>query len=315
MVTKTSAPGKVILLGEHAAVYGNPVLVAAINLRTYVIAEKNSTSEISIESRELKFKEKFPLSKIHEMKKRRELSLTIEAVERVHEFTNEKLCGWDIAINSEIPVASGLGSSASLASALVLAISKELGVNLKKREIANLAWQIENIIHKKSSGVDPFAVTFGGIMLYRSGKFTRVKVKKYPEITIGDTGISSDTGTVVLDVMKLKEKFPKFFNFYLRASKEIVISGRKFLEKGDMENFGKLMNINHGLLSAIGVSHPKLEELVWAARKNSLGAKICGAGKGGIIIALGNVSKEIEEAKGKVIKTEISDEGVRVEFI
>lgn len=315
MTTKTSAPGKVILLGEHAAVYGNPVLVAAINLRTYVIAEKNPMREISIESRELKLKERFPLEKIHEMKKRGELALTIEAIEKVHEFTNEKICGWNIAINSEIPVASGLGSSASLASALVLAISKEMGINLKKREIANLAWQIENIIHKRSSGVDPFAVTFGGIMLYKSGNFKRVKIKNYPEITIGNTGISSDTGNTVIEVMKLKERFPKFFSLYLKASKEIVLSGKKFLENGDMENFGKLMNINHGLLYAIGVSHPKIEELVWAARKKSLGAKLCGAGKGGIIIALGNVSQEIEEANGKVIKTEISDDGTRIEFI
>ena len=94
---------------------------------------------------------------------------------------------------------------------------------------------------------------------------------------------------------------------------DIVDYGQVFLKQGDMEGFGQIMNINHGLLSAIGVSSPELDQLVWAARKNSLGAKLCGAGRGGIMIALGDVGGEIEEAGGRVIKTRICDEGVRLE--
>jgi len=95
--------------------------------------------------------------------------------------------------------------------------------------------------------------------------------------------------------------------------KDIVDYGQKFLENGNIEEFGHIMNINHGLLSAIGVSSPELEKLVWAARKKSLGAKLCGAGRGGIMLALGNVSDEIKEAGGQVLRTRISDDGVRIE--
>ncbi len=311
-MTNASAPGKVILLGEHAAVYGNPVLVATVDLRTYVSVKKRNDDKIFVKSKELNLNENFPLSKIPEMKKRRELALVLEAIQKINSLA-KKDSGWEISIKSDIPVASGMGSSASLASALVLAMTKELGKNPDKKEIANLAWEIENVIHGKSSGVDPFAVTFGGVLRYKKGDFTRLNLKKYPEITIGNTGIISDTGSVVSDVMKLKEKFPKFFDLYLKTMLEIVDYGQRFLEEGNLENFGAVMNINHGLLSAIGVSHPELEKMVWAARKNSLGSKLCGAGRGGIMVALGDVSREIENAGGKVIKTKISGEGVRTE--
>jgi mevalonate kinase len=113
--------------------------------------------------------------------------------------------------------------------------------------------------------------------------------------------------------MALKDSFPKFFEEYLKMMVDIVDYGQVFLKQGDMRGFGQIMNINHGLLSAIGVSSPELDQLVWVARKNSLGAKLCGAGRGGIMIALGDVAREIEEAGGQVIKTRICDEGVRLE--
>lgn len=312
MATKTSAPGKVILLGEHAAVYGNPVLVATIDLRTQITVKKRKDEKVFINNPQLGVKEQILLSQIPKLKSRREFSLIVEGIEKIQKkFKTD--CGWEVEINSEIPIASGLGSSASVASALVLGMSKELGQKIKKKEIANLAWEIEHFIHGKSSGVDPFAVTFGGILKYKKGTYKRIKLSHYPEITIGDTGIISDTRELVGKVGELKENYPSFFTLYLKQMQEVIKLGEKFLKEGDLEKFGKIMDINHGLLSAIGVSSPELEKLVWAARKKAIGAKICGAGGGGIMIALGNASEEIEKAGGKVIKTKISEEGVRVE--
>jgi mevalonate kinase len=313
MTTKTSAPGKIILLGEHAAVYGNPVLVATVDLRTYVTVKKRDDGKFLLNDPQVGVKNfEFTPSEISTLKKELKYSLPMEAIE----VMGKKLGfqeGLEIDIKSNIPVSSGLGSSASLASALVLGISKEFGIELKKKELANMAWEIEHIIHKKSSGVDPFAVTFGGVLRYKKGDFQRVNIKEYPEITIGNTGIISDTGEVVSDVMKLKETFPKFFDYYLKVMVKIIDYGQKFLEEGNLEKFGEIMNINHGLLSAIGVSSPELEKLVWAARRKSKGAKLCGAGRGGIMVALGDVGEEIEKAGGIVIKTKISDEGAKVE--
>ena len=314
MTTRASAPGKVILLGEHAAVYGNPVLVAAVDLRTYAIIEKRDDNTFILNNESTNVKDfKFHLSDIPKLKRRWNTVLTAEAIDKIFTYLNEN-SGLNIWINSEAPVSSGFGSSASAAASLVLSISKELGHELEMKEIANLAWDIENIVHGKSSGVDPFSVTYGGILRYKKGKFKKISVKEYPSITIGNTNIKSDTGKIVMDVMRLKDKFPKFFDKYLDIMIDIVDYGQKFLEKGDLKNFGEIMNINHGLLSSIGVSSPELDRLVWAARKKSSGAKLCGAGKGGIMIALGDVSKEIENVGGRVIKTKIVDEGIRIEF-
>ncbi|HEX55274.1 MAG: mevalonate kinase [Candidatus Altiarchaeales archaeon] len=313
MTTKASAPGKIILLGEHAAVYGNPVLVATVDLRSYVTVSKRNDDKFVLNNPAVDVMNfKFEFSDIPRLRKKWNLALSAEAIYKTLRFIEES-AGLSIDINSDVPVSSGMGSSASIASALVFAISREMGHNLSKKEIARISWDIENIIHKKSSGVDPYAVTYGGIIRYQSGKCENVRIRECPEITIGNTGIRSDTGEIVSDVMKLKNKFPGFFEKYLEIMKEIVDYGQRFLESGDMEGFGQVMNINHGLLSAIGVSSPELEKLVWASRKKSPGAKLCGAGRGGIMIAIGDVANEIEKVGGQVIKTRISRDGVRLE--
>jgi mevalonate kinase len=313
MTTVSSAPGKVILLGEHAAVYGNPVLVASVALRTYAKVCKRNDDKFTLSNKSTNIMGiEFSRSDFSRMKKEWSTVLTAECLDKTFEQVGDS-AGLDIELSSEIPVASGLGSSASASSALCCSIAKELGHALKKKEIADLAWSVENIVHGRSSGVDPYAVTFGGVLRYKKGDFVRLKVKNYPELTIGNTGIKSNPSDSVSDVMKLKENYPEFFSDYLSAMNHIVDYGQKYFEAGDFRRFGEVININHGLLSAIGVSSPELEKLVWAARKVSSGAKLCGSGRGGIMVALGDASKEIKAAGGEVIKTKITDDGVRIE--
>lgn len=313
MTTISSAPGKVILLGEHAAVYGNPVLVASVALRTYAKVSKRNDDRFTLSNKSTNIMGmEFSRSDFPRMKKEWGTVLTAECLDKTFEKVG-KSKGLDIELSSEIPVASGLGSSASASSALCCAIAKELGHELEKKEIADLTWGIENIVHGKSSGVDPYAVTFGGVLRYRKGDFVRLKIKDYPELTIGNTGIKSNTSDSVNDVMRLKEAYPEFFSDYLSAMNHIVDYGQKYLETGNFQKLGEIMNINHGLLSAIGVSSPELERLVWAARKVSFGSKLCGSGRGGIMVALGDAAKEIKAASGEVIRTKITDDGVRLE--
>jgi mevalonate kinase len=313
MATKASAPAKVILLGEHAAVYGNPVLVASVDLRTYARVSWRTDENFILTNKSTGIEKlKFSSVDFPRLKKQWATMLTIDCLERALEKIDEKT-GFDIEIWSDAPVSSGLGSSASAAAALTMALFEEMNQPLKQKEIADMAWKAENLVHGKSSGVDPYAVTFGGVLRYTHGDYIRINAKKCPEITIGNTGIKVDTKEPVTDVMKLKERYPKFFEDYLSAMVHIVDYGQKYLQEGDVQKLGEIMNINHGLLSSISVSSPELERLVWAARKVSPGAKLCGKGRGGIMIALGDAEKEIKEAGGTVIKTKICNEGVRVE--
>lgn len=313
MTTRASAPGKVILLGEHAAVYGNPVLVASVDLRTRVTVRERRDYRFTLNNTSTGIEGlEFSYADIPRMKKEWETVLAAECIEKTFERIGVR-SGLDMEVSSDIPVSSGLGSSASAAAALALAISKELGSELDKTGVAKLSWEIENIVHGKSSGVDPFAVTFGGVIRYRGGEFQAVDVKKYPDITIGNTGVRSDTGSVVRDVMRLKKRYPEFFEHYLELMLHIVDYGQRFLEEGNIEGLGEVMNMNHGILSSIGVSSPELEDLVWAARKVSSGSKLCGAGRGGIMMALGDAGKEIGDAGGIVLKARICGEGVKLE--
>ena len=306
----TSAPAKIILLGEHAAVYGIPVLSASVDLRTYANVEIRKDKKFIINAEDIGIKNfEFDFSDLEKLKRNIKISLIVDAIEKTENYLSEKK-GLTLDINSEIPVASGLGSSASLASALVLGISRELGHDLSLNEIANIAWNIEHIVHKKSSGVDPFTVTYGGVVRYKKGKIKKLKIKEYPVITLGNTKIAVNTGEVVKDVMSLKKRLPNIFSEWLKCVSLLIEEGQKCLEIGDLKRFGELMNINHGLLSAIGVSSSELDNLVWVARKKTSYAKLSGKGRGGIIIALGDAENEIKSSGGDVIKSKICDEGV-----
>jgi len=321
---KVSAPAKIILLGEHAAVFGNPVISATIDLRTYVDV-KQTEKFFYING------EKF--TNFEEIRKK--YLLIGECIEKTYRYIEEKKenskqkngtakKGLYIKIYSEIPMKKGLGSSASLASAMVMAISYELNCKLTLEEIANLSWEIENVVHKKSSGVDPFTVTYGGIIKYIHGKAEKIEIEKEDienfNIAIFDTGISQNTGTVVEDVLKLRENFPEIFDEWLKTMKILIDQGCNCLKDKNYEKFAELMNVNHGLLYAIGVSSYELEKAVFELRKYYNGAKLSGKGRGGIAIGF----KRKDDIKDdKVIKDNIKNlnlinakickDGVRIE--
>ncbi|CEG11639.1 putative Mevalonate kinase [groundwater metagenome] len=306
---KSSSPAKIILLGEHAAVYGNPVIAATINLRTYIDVKKrtdtkffiteNKNTEIFDSINSNKFIEKFPV--------------VAEGVRKVENYINQK-SGLDIEISSQIPIGKGLGSSASLASALCMATAMELGHNLTIKEVANLSWDIENVVHKKSSGVDPFTVSYGGIIKYTKGNAEKINIDENLDVAIADTGISMNTGKVVMGVFGLKERNEKIFDEWLKTMKIIVEEGINFLKNNDYENFADLMNINHGMLNAVGVSSIELENVVFELRKFYKGAKLCGKGQGGIAIGLKKI-KDTDKSDSNLnfISAKICNEGVRIE--
>jgi len=305
-----SAPAKIILLGEHAAVYGNPVLAATVDLRTYVSAEKRDDLNFTLEfcsghygsnSKNINFK----FSQLDEL--RSNYPLVIDAIQKTEDYLKEKK-GLNLKIRSEIPIGKGLGSSASTASALTLAVSSELGHELSLKEVAELSKNIEDTVHKKSSGVDPYTVTYGGVVKYENQKIEKINTE-IPEITIVDTGVVSYTGNAVTGVFALKEKFPEIFSEWLLTMNDLVEKGVKLLKEHKIKEFGELMNINHGMLYAIGVSSIELEKVVYSLRTECMG-KLSGKGKGAIAIGLGHFSGKIH---GTIINTKICCEGARIE--
>ncbi len=327
-----SAPAKIILFGEHSVVYGKPAIAAAINLRTYVRAEFNDSGRIKIEARDIKtpglivsFSENEIYFESDYGKAAEVLSYVRQAIELVKEEADKNGAGITVSITSQIPVGAGLGSSAAVAVATIGAVSKLLGLELTNEEIGKLGHRVELLVQGASSGIDPTVSTIGGFIHYERGNFEYLPFVDLP-VVVGYTGSSGSTKELVAMVRETYEEMPEIVEPILLAMGKVVEKARETLLSGvegekKLLRLGELMNINHGLLDALGVSTKKLSELVYAARTaGALGAKITGAGGGGCMYALApekqsEVATAITIAGGTPMITEISREGLRIEEV
>lgn len=322
--SRASAPAKAILFGEHFVVYDRLAVVAAIDLRAHVSVRPRSDDKIVIKSSALELSGSFTLNGSYrpiggsfgEIK----LRPVYAVAKRVLEVAGVK-AGLDITIESQIPIASGLGSSAAVVAAAATAVSSLLEVDLSKDDIFRLALEAEKIVHGNPSGVDPAASTYGGLLTYRRCEGVRkLKTSIDLPLILGDTRVRRETARMVKHVSELLRLYPGIMEGILEAGERVARMAVNALEAGDLKSLGRLMNINHALLYAIGVSSQAIEGLVWAARgAGALGAKLTGAGGGGCIIALAEpenrnrVAEAIRAAGGEPIIVGISYEGARVE--
>lgn len=323
MKVKASAPAKVILCGEHAVVFYKPAIVMAINRQAFVTVEERRDQAIHIRSGNLgvsgRYERRLFKPEAGGLAAKPKLDPIRMAIMKTLELTRKRV-GLDVSVNSDIPVAVGLGSSAAVAVATIAATGKLLGIKLKKDEICSLAYEAEKLVHRHPSGVDNYISTYGGMAIFRrSEKLVPLKVRTNVPLVIGNTGISRSTGELVGHVRKLKEAHPSVINPVLGAIGQLSVSAAQALQRGDLRRLGGLMNVNHGLLSALGVSNEPLDRLVYAAREaGALGAKLTGAGGGGCIIALAmpdklrSVEKAIQKAGGTVMIARKIDRGVEV---
>ena len=196
--------------------------------------------------------------------------------------------GVKVSVECEIPVAAGLGSSASTTVAIISAVARSRGIELSKRKIFKLAFVPENFLHGKPSGVDQATCIYGGMIQFtRPFTVRTLQPRKEPVILVCDTGIHHATKTLVGAVVQKSRREKTLFQDHIAKIREISKGVVKALRQGDDENLGILMYQNHEILGKIGVSHPKLDHLVQVARRaGALGAKLTGAGGGGCMIVL-----------------------------
>jgi len=319
-----SAPAKIILLGEHFVVYGEPAIVMAIDKRAYASADMRKDKRIYINSVNLGMSGLVEGENFYEecggQKARGILEPLKIAIQKVLE-RSQMSAGVSVKVHSDIPVAAGLGSSAAVAAAVTAAVGHLLDLELSKEEIFHISYEAERFVHGTPSGIDPTISTYGGVLLYQRDKgFSQVKVKGELPLVIGDTGVKRSTGELVAIVHKRTKHYPSIIKPFLKIGGKIALRAVKALETGDLHELGQLMNINHGLLYTVGVSDASLERLIYAARgAGALGAKLTGAGGGGCMIALAKPNKltlvvdSIERAGGRAFVVGMADEGVKIE--
>ncbi len=280
-----SAPGKVILFGEHAVVYGRPAIAAPVSqvrAKAIVIAEPKS-----------------PPGLVRLIAPGIGMKTTLEALPENHplavvirkaaaELKLSRIPACSIQISSTIPVAGGMGSGAAVSAAVLRALSASIGHPLSDQQVSDLVYEAERIYHGDPSGIDNTVVTYARPVYFIKGKPIEIlKVETPFALVIADTGIHSPTSVAVSGVHQAWESNPEQFEQLFDAAGAIAVSARKAIESGEVEALGPLMNENQALLRQMGVSSHELDALIEAALSaGAMGAKLSGAGRGGSIIAL-----------------------------
>jgi mevalonate kinase len=323
-IVEASAPAKVILFGEHFVVYGEPAIVLAVNKRAYVQAKTRKDYQIYINSYNLKASGFFKGQQFMIEKGGKEAEKKLQPIKMIIQKILGKLkerTGLDVTIRSSIPVAVGLGSSAAVAVSVAAAVSQLLNVTLSERDIFQLAYEAEQLVHGTPSGIDPAVSTYGGTLLFQKNKgFEPLYIDVDIPLVIGNTRIQRSTGKLVALVREKRDRYPTIIEPVIKAGGEIARKALSALKKGDLVTIGELMDINQALLSAVGVSSEPLERLIQAARSaGSYGAKLTGGGGGGCMIALARRNKleqiadAIKKAGGQAFTAHKTDEGVKIE--
>jgi len=281
--TAATAPGKIILLGEHAVVYGRPAVAAPVwqTVATAVITPLAPGSGCVIVAQDLG-----ETVHLHEDTADQPLALVTRLALAELGITEEP--DWQIDLRSTIPIASGLGSGAALSTALVRALFAQAGHVAEPQTVSRIVYESERIYHGTPSGIDNTVIAYGTPIWFVRGQPAEAFVPPIPfTLAIADSGIRSPTKETVGDVRRGWEAEPARYEAIFDAIAAVVHAGRKAIAAGDLALLGALMDKDHALLAQLGVSSNPLERLVSAARTaGALGAKLSGGGRGGNVIAL-----------------------------
>lgn len=264
-------PGKVIVLGEHGVVYGHPALAGAISRGMHAYGEPADSTMLEVPE---------DLSPAHQEQLERAFARAAKKA---------KFPKVSVQIQSDLPLSMGLGSSGALAVAVSrVLLEAKAGGRVKDALVEALAFEMEKEFHGTPSGVDHTTSARGTLVLFKRGKAVEVKAPKPVKVLIALVGPRKSTKTTVGALRERQKQWPARYRRVFQQVGALVLEGAAAVRKGDLAALGDVMNMNHGMLSALGLSSPVLEDMVYRLRGlGALGAKLTGAGgDGGAVIGL-----------------------------
>jgi mevalonate kinase len=336
-----SAPGKVYLIGEHAVVYGEPAIIAAICLRTKVACEKSDKvkyfdkrfdSEPNVWTvEEVKEGAKKVRHKWIECEKKKNFTELFSFVKaNKYEFYRKSVVGIvlemldindgvSVIIESDVPIGAGVGSSSSLSVALVKAIAKSYEKNISLDKVNEVAFELEKVIHGTPSGGDNAASCYGGLVWFVKGFPVKSLKKEIPQklenfVLVYTKRPEKTTGELVQLVRDKEESFRKE---KVSAIGKATHEMKDALKKKDMKKTHELMNLAQKNLAELGVSIPEIDRIAKAIRDIGGSAKLCGAGGGGVMLCHHDdkqlLVRTIKSLGYEPWETILGADGVRVE--
>jgi mevalonate kinase len=312
------APAKVILVGEHAVVYGQTAIalpVESLEARARIYASADAGTRLVAQFPAAEGRAPIEL----DVSSAPDESLLATAVRAgLRHAGRTDRTPWRIELSSDIPTGRGLGSSAAVAVAIIRAIGSAM-VELARAEgedweeeaaawddetISELALEAERRAHGKPSGIDNTVVTFARPIRFREGQGRPLALGQRLRFLVADSGTRGNTAELVAMVRGRAEARPRVYGDWLARIGRLSDEAARAIAAGEVSRLGRLMNLDHLILQAMRVSTPELDCLVSAARNaGAWGAKLTGSGGGGAIIAL--VDEDLEAA----VRTALSEAG------
>ena len=304
--------GKTILFGEHFVVYGLPAIVSAIDRKILVTIKASQSWEFVDNT------VKFP--GVQDLT----WDLCKNPILRVFKYFN--ISGpVKITIHGDLPIPnSGIGSSAATLVALARAINTFFNLRANDEDINLAAYEGEKEIHGNPSGIDNTASTYGDTFWFekRSGLnppaesnnlIEKINLTKPTEILLVESGVPTDTKTVICDLKKFMDKNREYTRDIFDEYKSLAHQAKQALVTYDLKTVGNLMYKNHELLQKLHLSCPKLDEIIEISRESgALGAKLTGTGRGGLAVILTpgknlqtRVSRILERKNFAILKAKI----------
>jgi len=274
-----SAPGKIILFGEHFVVHGTKAILAALDKRVTVSTAFTDNKTIKVNS-QLGTLE-VPMSSSHEEVKSEFRPFVYLANKIIN--SEQNVSGLEITIDSDIPIGVGLGSSSACCVAAAASIS-ELFNELSSEEILKMSIEAEKTIFPDTSGADCTVCTYGGMIEYPS--IEKIDNTFDLNLLIANSMIPHNTKNSVEKVNKFKENDEERFSQLCDLETKLIDEVVTAMKNNDATAFGLKMSENQKYLEEIQISNDTLRDMISSLKEISLGTKITGAGDGGCIIAL-----------------------------
>ncbi|KAJ2802454.1 Mevalonate kinase [Coemansia guatemalensis] len=333
-----SAPGKVILFGEHAVVYGKTAIAGSVDMRAYALVTPRKDNKTRLFLPDINVDERFDNAQLARLSPSSlshpseiETQLTGIAIAEgpgrsailTFAYMYSSLLGagntggFTICVRSLLPVGSGLGSSAAFNVVLSTALLqltgqlKKLGGSAEDRKLINhWAYRGEQVAHGTPSGIDNAVATYGGFLAYtRGSESVSLHSTRALRVLITNTHIAKSTKVQVANVRALRERHPQVVDSILDSIHSISTAAGSLFQSQEphCSELQDIVRLNHGLLATLGVSHPSLERIREITAARGMASKLTGSGGGGCALTL--VPRDASSAAVKRVAQELEEEG------
>ena len=280
-----SAPGSLMLLGEHAVLHGHLSVVCAINRRIRLTLIPRFDARITVQSALGRYETELGQAEIP-----KDFRFVMAAVRKA---SSRLRTGFDLEIHSEFSHTIGFGSSAAVTVATTAALNALAGLPFDRDAVFSSSRIVIRDVQGLGSGADAAASTYGGAVAYRAEPLEIEKLNYTHPLTAVYSGSKMPTAEVVRLVEERRKLFPQLFAGIFEMMDRTAMDAADAIQMQDWATLGLMLNVNQGLMDALGVNNAALARIVYALREDPgiLGSKISGSGLGDCAIGLGRATR------------------------